>query len=212
LSVGQRSATIAVNKSMLGFSDRQHISRGLILALTVFVFACAAFGQTLPRPSASPSASPPSDPTASNSQKDDSDTNFGSPENEMHAKWALKEEKKRYDENLARAREVSDLAMQLSKDYETRKTFNSDDNKRLERLEKLTKRIRNEAGGSDSDTDADIKDIPAEVRMLVKHVAEHADELQKMVEKTPRNVVSAAVIGQANKLLGLVQHLRDVSR
>ncbi len=212
MSVGQRSATIAVNKLMLGFSDRQHISRGLILALTVFVFACAAFGQTLPRPSASPSASPPSDPTASNSQKDDSDTNFGSPENEMHAKWALKEEKKRYDENLARAREVSDLAMQLSKDYETRKTFNSDDNKRLERLEKLTKRIRNEAGGSDSDTDADIKDIPAEVRMLVKHVAEHADELQKMVEKTPRNVVSAAVIGQANKLLGLVQHLRDVSR
>jgi len=43
-------------------------------------------------------------------------------------------------------------------------------------------------------------------------VAEMADELQKMVEKTPRNVVSAAVIDQANKLLGLVQHLRDLGR
>ena len=187
-------------------------ARLLMLFAMLLVFATCAYSQTLPRPSASPSASPPSDPTASNPLKDDSDTNFGSPENEMHAKWALKEEKKRYDENLARAHEVSDLAMQLSKDYEARKAFNSDDNKRLERLEKLTKRIRNEAGGSDSDPDAEIKDIPAEMRMLVKHVAERDDELQKMVEKTPRNVVSAAVIDQANKLLGLVQHLRNVSR
>ena len=212
LSVGQRSATIAVIKSMLGFSDRQHISRGLILALTVFVFACAAFGQALPRPSASPSASPPSDPTANNPLKDDPDTNFGSPENEMRAKLLLKEEKKRYDENVARAREVSQLASQVSEHYDKQRAFNSDDAKRLERIEKLTKRIRNEAGGSDSDTNADIKDIPAEMRMLVKHVAERAGELQKMVEKTPRNVVSAAVIDQANKLLGLVQHLRNVSR
>ena len=187
-------------------------ARLLMLFAMLLVFASCAYSQTLPRPSASPPASPPSDPTASNPQKDDSDTNFGSPENEMRAKLLLKEEKKRYDENVARAREVSQLATQVSEHFDKQRAFNSDDAKRLERIEKLTKRIRNEAGGSDSDTDAEIKDIPAEMRILVKHVAERADELQKMVEKTPRNVVSAAVIDQANKLLGLVQHLRDVSR
>ncbi len=208
MSGGKPSATIAAIKSMLRYSDHQHISRGLILAVGVIVFAGAAFGQSLPRPS----ASPPQDPAHTTSGKDESDVNFGSPENEMRAKADLKEQKKRYDENLARAREVSELATQVSEHYDKQRAFNSDDAKRLERMEKLTKRIRNEAGGSDSDTDADVKDIPPEMQMLAKRVAELADELQKMVEKTPRNVVSASVIDQANKLLGLVQHLRDVSR
>jgi hypothetical protein len=39
-----------------------------------------------------------------------------------------------------------------------------------------------------------------------------ADELEKQVENTPRNVISAAVIDQANKLLGLIQHIRGVNR
>jgi len=138
--------------------------------------------------------------------------NFGSPENEMRAKYEIKEEKKKYDEHLARAREVSQIATQLSEGYEKHRSFGSDDGKRLERLEKLTKRIRNDAGGSENDADADVKDIPPDLQSLIKRVAEVADELQKMVEKTPRNVVSAAVIDQANRLLSLVQHLRGVSR
>lgn len=137
---------------------------------------------------------------------------FGSPENENRAKMEIKEEKKKYDEHVARAREVSDLASQLSDHYEKQRSFVADDAKRIERMEKLTKKIRNDAGGSDSDADADIKDIPADTKSLVKRVAELADELHKLVEKTPRQVVSAAVIGQANRLLGLVQHLREVSR
>lgn len=130
----------------------------------------------------------------------------------MRAKLVIKEEKKRYEENLARAREVSQLASQVTQSYHTRKAFSSDDNKRLERVEKLTKRIRNEAGGSDSDTDADVKDVAPEVEDNLKKVSEMAEQLQKLVEKTPRQVVSAAVIEQANKLIALVQHVRRVDR
>jgi len=154
-----------------------------------------------------PSASPP----ITNS-KGDSDTDFGSPDAEMRAKLILKEDKKRYDENLARAKEVSDLAGQVAESFTQRKSFNSEDSKKLERLEKLTKRIRNEAGGSESDADADIRDIPPAMDDAVKHTADIAEELRKMVEKTPRNVVSAAVIDQANRLIGLVQHLREAGR
>jgi hypothetical protein len=132
---------------------------------------------------------------------------FGSPENEMKARGILKAEKKQYDENLARAREASQLATQLVEAYEARKVFGSEDSKKLERLEKLTKKIRNEAGGSE--TDADVKDLPAVMESAVKGIAEMADDLRKLVEKTPRHVISASVIDQANKLLGLIQHLRD---
>ena len=192
---------------MLSLSYHQCIFRALLLTAALFVFACAASAQIAPQPS----ASPPSDPTQNNS-KDDKDVSFGSPENENRAKMEIKEEKKKYDEHVARAREVSDLASQLSDHYEKQRSFVADDAKRIERMEKLTKKIRNDAGGSDSDADADIKDIPADTKSLVKRVAELADELHKLVEKTPRQVVSAAVIGQANRLLGLVQHLREVSR
>jgi DNA repair ATPase RecN len=118
----------------------------------------------------------------------------------------LKAEKKQYDENVARAREVAQLATQLVEAYEARKMFGSEDVKKLERLEKLTKKIRNEAGGSE--TNPDVKDIPEVMATAVKQVAEIADELRTLVEKTPRHVVSASVIDQSNKLLGLVQHVK----
>jgi hypothetical protein len=79
----------------------------------------------------------------------------------------------------------------------------------LERLEKLTKRIRNEAGGSDSESGADLKDICATMIDTLKNLAEMAEELHKMVDKTPRNVISAAVIDQANRVIGVAQHLRS---
>jgi hypothetical protein len=186
-------------------------ARFITLAAILFVFVSAANAQTPPRPGSSPPPLP-SDPPATNPTKEDPLSNYGSPENEIHAKGILKEEKKRYDEHQARAREASQIASQLYQNYAARKAFNSEDAKKLERLEKLTKRIRNEAGGSESETDADVKDLPSAIEAAVKHMAELADELQKMVEKTPRNVVSAAVIDQANKLIGLVQHLRDNNR
>jgi hypothetical protein len=156
------------------------------------------------------SAAPQDPPPANGGKNDSSDTNFGSPENEMRDKLLLKEEKKQYDENVARAHEVSQLGSELNESFTSRKLFTPDDGKKLERLEKLTRKIRNEAGGSDSD--ATVKDMPGEMDATMKRLADLADELFKLVEKTPRHVVSAAVIDQANKLISLVQRLRNPRR
>jgi hypothetical protein len=173
-----------------------------MLAAAFLLFGSpAAYGQIKPVPTP-----PPPEPTSGPSKPDSSSPDFGSPESEMRAKQALKTEKKQYDENLARAREAADLATQLAGAYEAKQAFNSADSKKLDRLEKLTRKIRNEAGGSE--TDPDIKDIPGAMDAAVKRVAELADELRKLVETTPRHVISASVIDQANKLLGLIQHVR----
>jgi hypothetical protein len=153
----------------------------------------------------------PQDPQPPNTEKPDrSGPDFGSSENEMRARLILNREKKEYDENLARAKEASQIASQLRESFEARKLFNSEESKKLERLEKLTRRIRNEAGGSE--TDDDVKDLPSAIEAAVKRLAEAAEDLRKEVEKTPRHVVSAAVIDQANKLIGLIQHLRNQGR
>jgi hypothetical protein len=181
------------------------LTQSLLVAAFIFAVASVSFGQ-------SSSPNPPPNPGESpiNPGKKDSDTRFGSPVDEMHSKAVIKEEKKRHEENLGRAREVSELATQLSNNYESKKSFNPEDNKRLERLEKLTKRIRNEAGGSDSTSGAELKDICTTMVETLKHLAEMADELRKMVEKTPRQVISATVIDQANRVLLVTQHLRSI--
>jgi hypothetical protein len=172
----------------------------LLTAVSLLLGSASAYSQTKPSPTP-----PPPEPT-SLSKPDSPLGDFGSPESEMRARSILKAEKKQYDENLARAREASQLATQLGEAYEAKKVFSAEDGKKLERLEKLTKKIRNEAGGSE--TDADVKDLPSVMEVAVKRIAELADELRKLVEKTPRHVISASVIDQANKLLGLIQFLR----
>jgi hypothetical protein len=186
--------------SLFGYLRAALVVAGLLLFLS-------SSTQSQVKPSPSPPSPPGSEPSSTNPEKPDSPFgDFGSPESEMRARQALKAEKKQYDENVARAREASELASQLVKAYEAKRAFNSQDDKKFERLEKLTKRIRSEAGGSE--TEPDVKDIPGVMDAAVRQVAELTDDLRKLVEKTPRHVISASVIDQANKLLGLLQHVR----
>jgi hypothetical protein len=182
--------------------------RAVLFAVGFLLFVSTSI-RTQTKPTTPASSPPSSEAPPKNSDKEDKNDpfhDFGSPENEMRARQQLKAEKKQYDENVSRAREASYLASEIVRAYEARKTFNSEDVKKFEKLEKLAKRIRNEAGGSD--TEPDVKDIPGGMDAAVKQIAEMTEDLRKLVEKTPRHVISAAVIDQANKLLGLLQHVR----
>src|ERR1044072_2222840 len=127
------------------FQDRNSIvlaQRLLFLTVLTLVFAAPGNSQTANKPS----FPPPSDPNLKDGSKDGKDEpRFGSPEAEMRSKLVIKEEKKKYDEHLGRAKEVSELAWKISKSFETNHSLSADDQKRFERLEKLTKRIRNDA-------------------------------------------------------------------
>lgn len=182
-----------------------------LLSLTcMFAFAAVlllsgsspVYSQTRPLP-------PPPDVKPPSSDKEDLGSDIGSHEREMRARHALKAEKKLYDENLARARETSEIASQLLDSYQAKKAFNSEEKKKLERMEKLTRRIRNEAGGSETDLEVEVSPV---MEIAVKRVAEMAEDLRKEVEKTPRHVISMTVIDQANKLIGLIQNVRNLSR
>jgi hypothetical protein len=131
---------------------------------------------------------------------------FGNRETDTRTRMILKKEKKDYEEHVERAQEARDLAAELQKTYEIARSFNAADYKKLERLEKLTRRIRNEVGGSQ--TDADPKELPKTHDEAVPLLADLAKELCDEVEKTPRRVVSTAIIDQANKLVALIQYVR----
>jgi hypothetical protein len=131
---------------------------------------------------------------------------FGNRVTDAHTRLILKKEKKEYEEHVERAQEARDLAAELQKTYEIAHSFNAADYKKLERLEKLTRRIRNEVGGSQ--TDADPNELPRTHDEAVSLLADMARELCDEVEKTPRRVVSTSIIDQANKLIALIQFVR----
>ena len=174
----------------------------IAFAAVLLLGSLPAYGQTRPAPSA------PDDKRSKN-DNDDLGSDIGSHEREMRAKLALRAEKKLYDDNLARAKETSEIATQLLDAYHAKKFFSAEDSKKLERIEKLTRRIRNEAGGMDTNMEIEVS---SEIETAMKSVVDMAEELRKEVEKTPRHVISTTVIDQANKLIELIQHVRVLNR
>ena len=158
-----------------------------------------------------PAPSPPAPPISFGNDKPDTHPDFGAdPEADMRARLAIKADQKQHEENLVRAREASELGTELLNAYEANKTFNSEETKKLEKLEKLVKKIRNDAGGLNNEDE--FQDTPSTLEMAIKRLADLTSQLRKAVEKTPRHVVSTAVIDRANDLIGLIQRLRKLAQ
>jgi hypothetical protein len=130
-------------------------------------------------------------------------------EEEMRAKRALKYAEKEYRENIDRAHELADLGSQLSECFKKDQQLDRESLKKLDRLEKLTKAIRNAAGGSDSEKDYDKHSV--DLKVNIKKMLGVVESLADRVEKTPRHVISAAVIDEANVLLELIRLVREQS-
>jgi hypothetical protein len=172
----------------------------------LFLFAIVAFalfaGATHAR-----AQTPSRDPLTPD--KSENDSMLGSPQREMRARLEIQRAEKLRRENLERAREVAQLGVELRESYASHQTLERTQMKKLERLEKLTRRIRSEAGGSDDDEP--MENAPREMDAAITRIAELSTELRKGVEKTPRLVISTTVIENANQLLELIGFVRNLS-
>lgn len=140
---------------------------------------------------------------------DDETKPLGSPEAEMFARNEIKYYEKLHQENVDRAREALELSTKLRDVYVEHKSFGQPERKNLERLEKLVRRIRSAAGGSSGDKDEVV--APPDLSAALARLTETAEVLHTGVEKTPRMVVSAAVIERTNELLQLIRYLRTTT-
>jgi len=131
-------------------------------------------------------------------------------EEELNAKRAIKLAEKEHQENLDRAREIGQLGKELHQSLKDKTSIERECLKRVERLEKLTKKVRGEAGGEDEEVN--IANRPTDIASATTQIAEVSESLSKDVQNTPRQVVSASVIGRANVLLELIRMLRAFAR
>lgn len=132
---------------------------------------------------------------------------IGTPIQEMLKRRELKYAEKEYHENLERSREAAKLGTELRDAYASSKNLSPNDFKKLERLEKLTRRIRSEAGGSEGEVT--LKEVPQRLETALQQAADVAEAMHKGVEKTPRLVVSTVVIERANELLEIIRYARS---
>lgn len=178
-----------------------------MLAMFMF-FASAAFAQNNPPPPPRPSPTPPPRPIDGTFTKPN-DSPLTTFEEEIRAKREIKMAEKDHEENLNRAKEIGEIGKQLRESYSGKATLDREYLKKIERLEKLTKKIRSEAGGDDEELTFP---RPADLPSAIKQISEASETLSKDVQNTPRRVVSASVITHANVLLELIKIARTIAR
>ena len=206
---------VNVQREEVGIAVTQYFKfqvRSYVLALMktstgIFAFLIFCFVVTVAQSSkVSPAPAPSPPPITADQRSMDNPGPLTTFEEELRAKRAIKLAEKEYEDNLNRAKEISQLVEAIKNDLKDRTALDREDTKKIDRLEKLTKKIRGEAGGEDDDVQ--ISNAPADIPSAVSQIADNAEQLSKDVQKTPRQVVSAAVIDRANVLLQLVKILR----
>lgn len=130
-------------------------------------------------------------------------------EEEMRAKQAIKFAEKGHRENLDRAKEIGNIGKEIKAAANNTPLLSPESEKKIERLEKLTRKVRGEAGGDDQEVE--VKNRPADLASAMTRIGEAAEKLSKEVQNTPRQVVSASVIENANVLLELIKLVRTLS-
>ena len=176
-----------------------------IFSLVIFAYALSQ-AQTAQKPS--PLGIPPAQqptvmaPAVSDGQTPDSPVSM---EEEMRAKRAIKVAEKEYQENVDRARDLSELGASMNTSFKQKTYLGKDELKKLEKAEKLAKAIRHAAGGSE---DYEMEQPPKDLGCALSMFAEVSESLKKNVEKTPKHVISTTVIDEANVLLELTHIVR----
>jgi len=131
---------------------------------------------------------------------------FGPPEEEMLRRAEIRREEETHKEMVERADEAAQLGGELLSSYKKNSSLTRDDLKRLEKLEKLARKIRGGAGGSDDEEK--LSDPPGQIESAVTRLAKLTGDLKESVAKTSRLVISGNVIRRSNEMIELIRHIR----
>jgi hypothetical protein len=177
----------------------QTFVRLLLATASLMLFACAVYAQ------AASQVTPPTIFSRRNPQRE-----IGSPEAEIIRRAEIKHEEESHKEMVDRADEAALIGEQLLNSFQKNKSLSKDDLKKLERVEKLARKIRGSTGGSDDE--APLENPPQQLEKALARLADVSAELNKSVQKTSRLVISATVINSSNELIELVKHIRSIQR
>lgn len=123
------------------------------------------------------------------------------------AKGRIEREKKDYEELVKRGEEALKLSEDLEKSFTENNKLSSEDIKKLEKLEKIVKKIRTDLG-ADGDEEISEENNPSTLENAVKVLKENTGKLMNELKKSTRYTISVVAIKSSNVLLKVVKFLR----
>jgi hypothetical protein len=181
---------------------RTKLSKPLTAAAKVLV----VLSLVLAASSSSPAQMLPSTPIVADQGSTEESRSYNSLDEERRVKREIEAAEKAHKQNLTRARDLAFLSASLYKDSKGKKHLDRAEMKSLEKAEKLAKSIRDASGGSNEEVE--LPEPPTDLASALCRFSELAESLKLKVEKTPKRVISAAVIDEANVLLELIRIIR----
>ena len=121
-------------------------------------------------------------------------------------KHEIERNKKEHEKMLENGEEAVRLSEELVASFEQNNQLSVKDAEKLERIEKLVKKIRSELGGDDEKEAEEEK--PSTLEVAVKTLRKTTVSLLNELKKTTRYSISAVAIQSSNSLLDIVRFLR----
>ena len=126
---------------------------------------------------------------------------------EHQAKVRIEQEKKEYDELVKRTEEAAQLSKELENSFAGSQQLSAEDRKKLDRLEKLLKKIRGDLGGDETEEEENKE--PSSLRNAFNTLQADATKLFDEVKKSTRYSISVVAIQSSNALIRLVRFIRS---
>lgn len=143
------------------------------------------------------------------------DPRTGEPKEEMPRgieetliKQRIAREKKDFADLLSRSEEAVKISGELEKSFSETKQISGEDRKKLDRLEKIVKKIRNEIGADDDDTSIEVDNKPLSILNALETLRNNTGKLVEELKKSSRHTVSVMAVESSNILLKVVKFLR----
>ncbi len=126
---------------------------------------------------------------------------------ETLAKRRLKEEEKEFQAVIEKGEEAVKISEELATSYAETKKLTSEDQKKLDKLEKIVKKIRQELG-AEEDKERTVEDSPSSFSTALDNVKEKTLNLLSELKKRSKYSISVIAVESSNSLWKLVKFLR----
>ena len=123
---------------------------------------------------------------------------------ETLAKNRIEREEKEYQELVSRTDEAAQLSDQIQNSFTKHNKLTGEDRKKLERLEKLVKKIRKDLGGDDGEIE---EENPSDLFTAVETLQENSLKLVEEIKKSTRYSISVGAIEKTNQILRILQFI-----
>jgi hypothetical protein len=140
-----------------------------------------------------------------NEKKSDSD---GIGLKETMAKWRIKKENEDYQDLLKKGEEASKIAEELKTSYGKNQKLSDVELKKLDRLEKLLKKIIDELGADEGDLEEVDSKKFISINNAVNFLQETSSKLLTELKKNTKHSVSVIAIESSNFLIKVVRFIR----